>query len=106
MKGITVVLATAFLLTIHTAEAHPHHKVMVKKANTHLRIHKGVRTGQLTHREARMLRSQQVLVNNYKRIAAADGRITRNEKVIINRAQKNLNRNIYCQKNDGQIRRR
>lgn len=53
-----------------------------------------------------MLRMQQQKVQNYKRMAAADGCITRSERIIINRAQRNASRNIYRQKHDGQCRRR
>ena len=104
-KGITMVFAAVCMLAVQVVEAHPHHRVAVKKANVNKRIAHGVKTGQLTHREARMLRTQQAQVRNYKRIAAADGRITRNERVIINRSQAKLNRNIYRQKNDRQVRR-
>lgn len=105
MKGITMVLASAFLLIAQTAEAHPHHRVATKNVRTHQRINNGVRTGQLTVRETRMLRAQQSQVRQLKRVAAADGRITRSERVIINRSQKSLNRNIHRQKNDRQVRR-
>lgn len=106
MKGITMVLAAACMLTIQTAEAHPHQRVVVKKKSTYQRINNGVRTGQLTHREANVLRTQQRQVRGLKRVAAADGRITKGERVIINRTQKRVNRNVYRQKNDRQVRRR
>lgn len=106
MKKIAMVLAIMILaLTVQTAEAHPHGKTGKKQYAQHQRINHGVRNGTLTRREAAVLRMQQNKIRNYKKMAAADGRITPNERVIINRAQRHAHRNIYRQKHDGQYRR-
>ena len=95
MKSIKLGLVAAFsLLMIQTANAHPNH-----------RIKHGVKTGQLTPKEAKMLRVQKAHVQSLKRMARADGHITPRERVIINRSQRNLNRNIYYQKHDRDTRR-
>lgn len=91
------------MLFTQMAEAHTrtiHHR----KYNQHQRIQQGVRSGQLTHREAMQLRMQQAKVRNYKKMAMADGRITHNERAMIHEQQRRNNRNIYHQKHDSQRR--
>lgn len=106
MKRVTFLIAAAILLLVGTtAHAHPHGRTTKKQYNQHKRIQHGVRTGQLTRREAGQLRMQQARVRNYKHMAMADGRVTRKERVIINRAQRRADQNIYRQKHDRQTRR-
>ena len=95
-------LIAMFVTTI--AEAHGRHNTRQKQRNQHHRIQQGVRSGQLTHMEARQLRAQQTKVKHYKRMAMADGRVTHNERMMINRAQHNAGKNIYRQKHDRQTR--
>ena len=95
MKSITIgMLLLAMMFLTYTVDAHPDG-----------RIKQGVKTGQLTPREAKMLRVQKAHVRTLKQVARADGRITPRERVIINRSQRNLSRNIYRQKHDMNIRR-
>ena len=68
------------------------------------RIHQGVRNGQLTRNEAKHLRKQQFRINNYKKMAMADGRINKQERRMLNNAQKRANRNIAYMKHNKQIR--
>ncbi len=92
------------MLFTQMAEAHTrtvHHR----QYNQHQRIQQGVRSGQLTHREAMQLRMQQAKVRNYKKMAMADGRVTHNERAMIYNQQRKNNNNIYHQKHDGQQRR-
>lgn len=105
MKQVTFLIAAVLMLTFNTAEAHPHNRGSKKQMNQHTRIKHGVRTGTLTHREATKLRMQQMQLRNYKKMAKADGRVTRRERAIINRAECNASRNIYRQKHDRQTRR-
>lgn len=105
MKIITTVLAvTVLLLTAQTSEAHPHGRLDKKQYNQHQRIRNGVQNGSLTHREARALRAQQRQVTAMKRVAKADGVVTRSERAIINNAQRKANRNIYNKKHDARQR--
>lgn len=76
-----------------------------RQVHQHKRIHHGVRNGSLTHREAKMLKMQQMHIRSMKQLAKADGRVTRGERVIINRAQKRANRNIYHKKHNARQRR-
>jgi high-affinity K+ transport system ATPase subunit B len=95
------------MLATTIAEAHGrYNNTQQKQRSQHHRIQQGVRSGQLTHMEARQLRNQQAKVVHYKRMAMADGRITRDEHILINRAQHQAGKNIYHQKHDGQRRHR
>lgn len=76
-----------------------------KQVHQHKRIHHGVRNGSLTRHEAKMLKMQQMHIRSMKQLAKADGRVTKAERVIINRAQKRANRNIYHKKHNARYRR-
>lgn len=102
-------LAVALILMIvgNVSFAHPNHrhkKINKVQYNQHHRINHGVRSGQLTHREAAGLRMQQAKVRHYKQMAMADGRITHAERKLIKNTQYKANRSIYNQKHDRQVR--
>lgn len=97
--------ATLLGTMLFTQMAEAHTRTQYRQYNQHQRIHQGVRSGQLTHREAMQLRMQQAKVRNYKKMAMADGRVTHNERAMIHDQQRRNNRNIYHQKHDGQQRR-
>lgn len=92
-----ITAVVALFLGVQTAEAHPH-------GNNGKKITHGVRTGQLTKGEAMRLRAQQHQLKNMKRVAMADGRITRNERVVINRTKHRMNANVYRLKHNGRTR--
>jgi hypothetical protein len=79
-------------------------QVNKQQYNQHKRIEQGARNGSLTKHETRNLKMQQAKVRHYKQMAKADGRVTRNERMMIHRAQKNANRNIYCKKHNDRYR--
>ncbi len=106
MKKILIAIALFMIVTgsnqlkaqngnagINTHQAHQHH-----------RIKQGVRSGELTHREARHLKAQQGKIRHAKRIAKADGVVTPNEKAHIKNEQARASRKIYKQKHDRQNR--
>ncbi len=68
------------------------------------RIHHGIRTGQLTKKEAMRLQMQQAKIRHDKRCAKADGIVTPYERAVIKTEQARAGRNIYRQKHDGQNR--
>jgi hypothetical protein len=69
------------------------------------RIAHGIRTGELTRREVRMIEREQKKLRKMKRRALRDGYVTRKERKRIKRAEKKLSRLITQQKNDRQTRR-
>lgn len=79
-------------------------KVTKTQVKQTARISHGVANGELTKREAKMLKRQQRHIRNEKRIARADGVVTKRERANIRRDQKIANRSIYNQKHDAQKR--
>lgn len=66
------------------------------------RIHEGVVSGELTAAERRRLNAGHRHVRRLERRAEADGQVTVNEKVRIEKAQDRQSRRIYRQKHDAQ----
>ena len=75
-----------------------------RQENQKARIEQGVRSGQLTHREAARLRAEQRRIRAEKRLARADGVVTPAERAQIRRDQRRASRHIYRQKHDAQTR--
>lgn len=76
-------------------------KTQVKQTT---RIRHGAANGELTRHEAKKLQRQQRHIRNEKRLAKADGVVTRKERAHIRHDQKVSNRSIYRQKHDAQKR--
>jgi len=95
----TAILGVMFFTTI-TAEA----QSRSIQQNQQYRIQEGVRHGKLTRNETRTLHMQQAQIAQMKRMAMADGRISPQEKLMIAKAERRADRNIYIQKNDRQRR--
>jgi len=79
-------------------------RVVKKQVKQNVRIDHGIVNGELTGREARNLKRQQRHIQTEKKIAKADGVVTRREKAHIRQDQRIANRNIYRQKHDTQKR--
>lgn len=76
-------------------------KVQVKQ---NVRINHGVVNGELTRRESRQLKRQQKHIQVEKKLAKADGVVTKRERGHIRHDQRVANRSIYRQKHDVQKR--
>jgi hypothetical protein len=71
------------------------------------RIREGIRSGELTRREAGRLIHQQRRIESYERRSRLDdGRLDRNERRRLDRMLDRSSRDIYRQKNDRQDRNR
>ena len=86
------------------AKAQTTPKVAKTQAKQSVRIAQGVASGELTRREAKQLKRQQKHIQVEKRIAKADGVVTRKERAHIRHDQRVANRSIYRQKHDNQSR--
>ncbi len=75
-----------------------------RQVNQQARIAHGTATGQLTRAERKALKAEQRHIRRVKRRAKADGVVTGEEKLRINRKQRRANRHIHRQKNDAQTR--
>ena len=72
-----------------------------RQAHQHERIRQGVRSGELTPRQARFLRRGQAQIRRMEARFKADGRITRAERRQLLRMQERQNARIYRMKHDG-----
>lgn len=75
-----------------------------RQMNQTARIAHGMANGELTKREARALKAEQRHIRRTKRRAKADGVVTAEEKLRINRKQRRANRHIRRQKHDAEKR--
>lgn len=105
MKTLKVLMLTltAAMLTATIASAGTP-RIDHRQARQGARIHQGVRSGELTYREARALRAGQGHVRRLERRAKSDGCVTGRERVRINAAQNRQNRHIYALKHNGRVR--
>jgi hypothetical protein len=100
MKFLSLTIAALSLLTI-TAEAARRDN---RQASQRSRIQQGVKSGELTKKEASGLRAEQRKIRRMERRAEADGNVTGREKARIERRQDKANKHIYNQKHDDQKR--
>ncbi len=74
--------------------------VVKKQVRQQQKIKQGVKSGELTKKEATQLRQQQKNIAKTKQAAKADGVVTKKEKAIINHKQKNAAGNIARKKHN------
>ena len=68
------------------------------------RIRQGIRSGELTRREAWMLEGEQARIRAYERYARRDGYVSPRERARLDRGLDRASRDIYRQKHDRQDR--
>ena len=73
-----------------------------KQQNQNARINQGVKSGEITPKEAARLNARETKIQHDKRVAKADGKVTPAEKAKLNREQKRTSRAIARQKHDAQ----
>ena len=103
MKKLILFFALMGGLTFF-ASAQSTPRVAKKQVKQNVRIDHGIANGELTRQEVRNLTRQQRHIQAEKKIAKADGIVTRREKAHIRQDQRVANRNIYRQKHDAQKR--
>ena len=79
-------------------------KVSKRQVNQQKRIKQGVRSGELTMREAASLQRQQVNIQKTKKRAKADGKVTRKERAVIHSKQHVASKKIYRKKHNNRSR--
>lgn len=75
------------------------------QAQQHRQIVQGIRSGELTPREARRLQAEQRAIRREERAYLADGRLSRGERRDLYQDLRSANRHIYNQTHDAQTRR-
>lgn len=113
MNAKALLLAAAVALTplAMTAQTTPtpgkrDHNIHQRQVTQQRRINQGVRSGQLTRREARTLEHQHRAINRETRAMRAqnDGRLTRQDRKAIHRQQNQESRRIYRKKHNARVR--
>ena len=75
-----------------------------REQNQRARIRQGVKSGELTRNETRLLRKKEARIRILERKAESDGEISRKEALKLNRFLGKSSRDIRKQKNDRQDR--
>ena len=101
MLAFLIIGATIGTSSAQTATPHVRHRQM----NQQDRIGNGIRNGELTPREAAHLENREAKIQHDKRLAKADGRVTRCERKKLAHEQNRTSRAIYRQKHDAQAMR-
>ena len=100
-----IILGT-FILTAGLVNAQTQTtKVNQRQGNQKDRITEGVKSGELTKKETKNLVLQQRDIRRTKKVAKADGVVTRKERVVIHSKQNSANRNIKRKKKNDRSRR-
>ncbi len=97
----------AFALTVafnSQTQAQSTPKVKKRQVNQKKRIRNGVKSGELSKKEATKLRKQQRNIKKTKRAAKADGKVTRKERKQIQRKQNRASKNIKRKKHNNRKR--
>jgi hypothetical protein len=102
MKKILLTLIITGLFGIFTADvaAQRTPRVDKRQSNQNKRIRQGVRSGELTRREAKSIRRSTKRVKRYEKRAKSDGTVTRRERVRLNRMENRNSRKIYRKKHN------
>jgi hypothetical protein len=104
MKKYIAVLVALMLIAggAYTQTATP--KTTERQIHQQKRIHQGVKSGELTKREAAKLEAQQAKIQIDKQKAKSDGVVTAKERAKLQGEQNRASRRIYKQKHDAQER--
>ena len=105
---VSVILATVFTLGLGVATYAQNGttrtpRINRRERNQQNRIYQGVRSGQLTRREAGRLERQESVTRRQEHRAKADGVVTPQERAHLLRRENRTSRHIYNQKHDGQV---
>jgi hypothetical protein len=102
VNGLSIAALMAVTSAAFAVERDP--GVNQRQANQHARIHEGVRSGQLTHQEAKSLRSEQRSIRQEERKDKADGKMTAAERKNLHKDLKQASKNIYADKHNAEVR--
>jgi hypothetical protein len=72
--------------------------------NQHERIHQGVKSGELTKREAKNVKEDQKDLHQDIKLAKSDGKISRSERKIVRKEERKDSREIYRKKHNDRER--
>lgn len=97
-----VLLIAGLLLQTVNAQGKTYSQITKNQIQEQQRIKEGMRTGELTPREAKRLELQQTGIERDKKMAKLDGVISPCERAYLKSEQAKAAKNIYAQKHDAQ----
>ena len=102
MKKLLLTLLITGLFGIFAADAFGQKTPRVNKrqSNQKYRVRQGVKSGELTRREAKSIRRSTKRINRYEKRAKSDGVVTRRERVRLNRMENRNSRKIFRKKHN------
>ena len=105
MKRITTSLLVVFCVAAFAsvASAHPHGRIDRREGRQYVRIHDGVRRGQLTPREVQRLRIHERQIRRMERRSWRDGRLSAPERRRLNRELNRSSRQIHRLRHNGRM---
>ncbi len=106
MKKLFVAIVALLFVNILSYAQTATPQVKQRQVNQQQRIQEGVKSGELTKREAVKLQAREAKIQHDKNVAKADGKVTPAERAKLNREQSAASRKIYRQKHDGQVRKK
>lgn len=99
-----MMLLMGVLLTQTAGAKPPYPGLKHQQQRERHRINQGIRSGELTRKEAAHLKMQQAKIRHDKRCARADGIVTPGERAYIKGEQDMASRNIYFKKHNARSR--
>ena len=99
---LAIALSTLVLTSAYAGTRDP--SVNKRQHRQHARIVDGVKSGELTHPEAKALRAEQRAIRAEEREFKADGVLTRGERRELHRDLNESSRDIYREKHDNDSR--
>lgn len=101
MKSLKLIAVAVSLMIAGSALAQTNTPVVTQRQeNQSARINEGVKSGELTKREAGKLRAEQRTIRAEKRMAKADGKVTAAERAQLKRDQNKASADIYRKKHN------
>jgi hypothetical protein len=101
---VSIVLSALFVVSLGTVTMANTPNIKRRERHQQQRIRQGIRSQELTRREAARLGAGQARIRVAERYAKADGRVTRRERHRLDNMLDRASRNIYRQKHDSQDR--
>jgi hypothetical protein len=103
-KLFSLTLSAVFILGLGVAAFAHTPYIDRREHREQQRIRQGVRSGELTRREARGLEREQARIRGYEWYAKSDGHVSRGERRRLDHMLDRASHDIYRQKHDGQDR--
>ena len=101
MKKFSMIMTIALIITgfvfVNSTSAGRAGK---RQINQQRRIHQGVRSGEITKKEFKLLEREQARLQKSKKRALSDGELTRREKIKLEHRQDKASRHIYRAKHN------